>query len=291
VIGTGNAQDLSAFFSAFNGAVPGYPYLRGGGFASYHKLDPNRPALKSSSPRKYQIFVTAGQIVVGASIINQYKIAGAAANSMTLIADNINFDSFGSIEIAHPSDPTVIPNIFYSVFPTYTFDATKSAAAQFSAAVAVEKNGISSLLGLNILYQIVQQMNVQLKTDGKNVTLAFAVPLDSDLKTFNDGLNRLGQNWYQKIWSWNPDSQTADNLAFYNAAKNILDVMRASAHLDSHQNGSNKIGDVVDENLKVIGVDGLRVADLSVAAAPPGGNTAFTAYVIGARAADLILNL
>jgi len=291
VVGSGNATDLAAFFTQFNGNLNGYPYLRGGGFASYHSLDPARPASGPSSPRKYQLFVTAKTIVQAPAVVSQFNLGPTAAQSMSFIADNIHFDAFGTVEIAHPTDPTVIPNLFYNVFPAYVFNSSATPASQFVNAAATEKNGISSLLGLNILFQCKQQMNKQLQADGKNITLSFAMPLEGDMATFDAGLTRLGANWYQKIWSWNPASTaTAQDNAFYTAANNILNVMRAAAHLDSHQNGSNKIGDVVDEQLKVIGVDGVRVADLSVAAVPPGGNTATTAFIIASRAADLILN-
>mmetsp|Transcript_20233 Transcript_20233/g.51526 ORF Transcript_20233/g.51526 Transcript_20233/m.51526 type:complete len:124 (+) Transcript_20233:1-372(+) len=46
---------------------------------------------------------------------------------------------------------------------------------------------------------------------------------------------------------------------------------------------------VVDLELRVIGVRGLRVADASVMPRPPSGNTHATCMMIGERAADFIL--
>ncbi|ELR17019.1 uncharacterized protein ACA1_132120 [Acanthamoeba castellanii str. Neff] len=46
---------------------------------------------------------------------------------------------------------------------------------------------------------------------------------------------------------------------------------------------------VVDQRLNVIGVRNLKIADASVLAAQVGGGNAFTANVIGARAADFVL--
>lgn len=45
---------------------------------------------------------------------------------------------------------------------------------------------------------------------------------------------------------------------------------------------------VVDEKLRVKGVDGLRVADTSIMPTLHGGHTQMPAYGIGEKAADLI---
>ncbi len=45
---------------------------------------------------------------------------------------------------------------------------------------------------------------------------------------------------------------------------------------------------VVDSELKVIGVEGLRIADCSVMPTVPGGNTNLPAFMVGEKAADLI---
>lgn len=67
----------------------------------------------------------------------------------------------------------------------------------------------------------------------------------------------------------------------------------AEAALAYHPAGSCRMGRdelaVVDAQLRVRGVEGLRVADNSVMPAPVSGNTQAAAYVIGAKAAALIL--
>jgi choline dehydrogenase len=45
---------------------------------------------------------------------------------------------------------------------------------------------------------------------------------------------------------------------------------------------------VVDSELRVIGVEGLRVADASVMPTVPGGNTMLRSIMVGEKAADLI---
>ena len=47
---------------------------------------------------------------------------------------------------------------------------------------------------------------------------------------------------------------------------------------------------VVDQNLKVKGIEGLRVADASIFPSIISGNTNATCNVVGPKCADLILN-
>ena len=56
------------------------------------------------------------------------------------------------------------------------------------------------------------------------------------------------------------------------------------------QKGAMGMGErsVVDPELRVIGVEGLRVADASVMPTVPGGNTNLPCIMIGEKAADLI---
>jgi choline dehydrogenase len=70
----------------------------------------------------------------------------------------------------------------------------------------------------------------------------------------------------------------------------FLDAETALAY---HPAGSCRMGSdgqaVVDASLRVRGMPGLRVADNSVMPSPVSGNTQAAAYVIGAKAAALIL--
>jgi choline dehydrogenase len=68
--------------------------------------------------------------------------------------------------------------------------------------------------------------------------------------------------------------------------------IRATASVTQHPVGTCSMapgpGRVVDHELRVQGVDGLRVADASVMPSVPGGNTYGAVLMIGERAADLI---
>jgi choline dehydrogenase-like flavoprotein len=73
----------------------------------------------------------------------------------------------------------------------------------------------------------------------------------------------------------------------------ILDAVRRLSLCGIHAVGSCRMGNdrdsVVDERLRVRGVEGLRVADCSVMPSLVSGNTNGPAMVLGWRAADLIL--
>ncbi len=75
--------------------------------------------------------------------------------------------------------------------------------------------------------------------------------------------------------------------------KDWADYLRKTAFLGYHPVGTCKMGvddmSVVSPELKVNGVDGLRVADASVMPTPISGNTNAAVIMIGERAADLIL--
>jgi choline dehydrogenase len=71
------------------------------------------------------------------------------------------------------------------------------------------------------------------------------------------------------------------------------DYLSARASVAHHPAGTCRMGRdrgaVVDATLRVRGIDGLHVADNSVMPGPVSGNTQAAAYVIGAKAAGLVL--
>jgi len=68
--------------------------------------------------------------------------------------------------------------------------------------------------------------------------------------------------------------------------------IRATAGVTQHPVGTCSMaagaGRVVDHELRVCGIDGLRVADASIMPTVPGGNTYGAVLMIAERAADLI---
>ena len=72
----------------------------------------------------------------------------------------------------------------------------------------------------------------------------------------------------------------------------VVEYVKATADSYHHQAGSCRMGiddlAVVDEQLRVHGVDGLRVVDASVMPAVPSGNCHTAIIAIAERAADLI---
>lgn len=73
----------------------------------------------------------------------------------------------------------------------------------------------------------------------------------------------------------------------------ILSYIRGNAHTAYHPIGTCRMGPagpktVVDDKLKVHGLDGLRVADASIFPTMPSGNTNAPCIMVGEKAADLL---
>jgi choline dehydrogenase len=73
----------------------------------------------------------------------------------------------------------------------------------------------------------------------------------------------------------------------------ILKFIRGNAHTAYHPIGTCRMGPqgprtVVDERLKVHGLEGLRIADASIFPTMPSGNTNAPSIMVGEKAADLI---
>ncbi|MFD9737091.1 GMC family oxidoreductase [Umezawaea sp. NPDC059074] len=70
--------------------------------------------------------------------------------------------------------------------------------------------------------------------------------------------------------------------------EDLSEYGRRAAHTVYHPAGTCAIGSVVDPDLKVIGLEGLRIADASVFPTMPTVNPMVTVLMIGERAADLV---
>ncbi len=72
----------------------------------------------------------------------------------------------------------------------------------------------------------------------------------------------------------------------------LIDYMRRTVITYHHPVGTCKMGidtdAVVDPELRVYGVNGLRIADASIMPAITSGNTAAPSMMIGEKAADLL---
>ena len=112
-----------------------------------------------------------------------------------------------------------------------------------------------------------------------------------DLATLRRGLRAA-----RRIYASAPQAELVDREVFPGpevASDAELDAfIRANAGLTQHPVGTCSMapgeGRVVDAELRVQGVDGLRVVDASIMPTVPGGNTYGAVLMIAERAADLI---
>jgi choline dehydrogenase len=72
------------------------------------------------------------------------------------------------------------------------------------------------------------------------------------------------------------------------SAEDIMEFVRRFGQTNFHACGTCAIGAVVDSQLRVLGVDGLRVVDASVMPTLIRGNTNAPTIAIAEKAADLI---
>jgi choline dehydrogenase len=115
--------------------------------------------------------------------------------------------------------------------------------------------------------------------------------VDSDLERLVQGVKlarqifgtRAFSSWVKQELMPGPDVQTDDQLR---------DFVRKNADSYHHQVGSCRMGlddmAVVDPQLQVNGVEGLRVADASVMPVVPSGNCHTGILMIGEKVSDLI---
>jgi choline dehydrogenase len=80
----------------------------------------------------------------------------------------------------------------------------------------------------------------------------------------------------------------AGGADLYPGQGNPRDYIRHSIASYFHASGTCRLGEVTDLDLRVLGVDGLRIADASVMPSIPNANTNATVLAIAERAAELI---
>jgi choline dehydrogenase len=87
------------------------------------------------------------------------------------------------------------------------------------------------------------------------------------------------KSWLKREIAPGPEVTTDEELSEYG---------RRAGHTVYHPAGTCAIGSVVDQDLRVVGIDGLRVVDASVFPTMTTVNPMVTVLMIGERAADLI---
>jgi choline dehydrogenase len=70
-----------------------------------------------------------------------------------------------------------------------------------------------------------------------------------------------------------------------------MDFVERRAHTLYHPVGTCAMGSVVDDELRVIGLEGLRVVDASVMPTIPRGNTNAPTIMVAEKASDIIRGL
>ncbi|QGR54293.1 gmc oxidoreductase [Moumouvirus maliensis] len=284
---TGSSEEVANFLSNMQ-TTPENMGFKGVAELGYHRLDPNKPDNADQvTYRKYQCMVVGGP---GIPTDQQVVFNLTSGNFFTIITDDVRFAPEGYVKIATPNIPRDAPKIFFNTFTTYT-PTSAPANEQWPTAQKTLAALISSLLGYDIVYQIIGQMNKLVADKGFNVKLEMAYPPNDLVSKLHEGLNTFGENWWHYFVPKLAisDSSSSEEIEFADTLSKLSYFPRSGAHLDSHQGCTCRIGQVVDKKLKVIGTDNLRVVDLSVAPFLPGGNTWATASMIGAHAVDLIL--
>ncbi len=79
----------------------------------------------------------------------------------------------------------------------------------------------------------------------------------------------------------------------FDSDQELDDFIRRACSVTQHPVGTCSMGTgpeaVVDPQLRVIGIEGLRVADASIMPTVPGANTNASAIMVGEKASDLLL--
>jgi choline dehydrogenase len=115
---------------------------------------------------------------------------------------------------------------------------------------------------------------------------------DSDRIGLREGVKIARDVFGQKAFDPYRDEEIAPGVSVRSDAE-IDDYIRARAEADYHSVGTAKMGSddmaVVDDRLRVHGLEGLRVVDASVMPTLVGGNTNMPIMMVAEKASDMIL--
>ena len=116
---------------------------------------------------------------------------------------------------------------------------------------------------------------------------------EKDIKHMIEGVNKI-RKVFNTTTMKNIGATEIQPGSIYQTDDEIDSFIRNESLSVYHPIGTCKMGNgiecVVDQNLKVKGIEGLRVADASIFPSIISGNTNATCNVVGAKCADLILN-
>lgn len=118
---------------------------------------------------------------------------------------------------------------------------------------------------------------------------------DQDFDSILRGIRFVRKLAKAKAWGGRLYEERQPTLAV-ESDEDLKDFVRSNVETDYHYGGTCSMGDpaqartVVDPQLRVKGVKNLRVADASIMPVPMHGNTNHACIMIGAKAADIILN-
>lgn len=115
---------------------------------------------------------------------------------------------------------------------------------------------------------------------------------ENDWRVLREGVRIARRIFSQPAFDPHRGEELAPGPAVQSDAE-IDAFIRASAEADYHSVGTARMGRdklaVVDAQLRVRGLDGLRIVDASIMPHLPGGNTAIPVAMIAEKAADMIL--
>jgi choline dehydrogenase-like flavoprotein len=138
---------------------------------------------------------------------------------------------------------------------------------------ATQRDGLRCSTAVAYLHPVAGRPNLELST-----------PHDVDRAL--DGMRRLLEIAAQPALA--PYAKTPHAVPASGGDDDLLRHIRATAQTLYHPVGTCAMGGVVDSELRVLGVEGLRVVDASVMPQVPRGNTNAPVIAIAERAADLI---
>ncbi|HEX4110118.1 MAG TPA: FAD-dependent oxidoreductase [Solirubrobacteraceae bacterium] len=132
--------------------------------------------------------------------------------------------------------------------------------------------GVVGLRSANPLAKPLIQHNY-LTTDEDMASLVAGLKVTLDISR-RPSVAEFGRRWLN-----GPTATGEDDLVAW---------IRSHTQTNYHPVGTCAMGTVVDSELRVLGIDGLRVADASVMPSVPRGNTNAPSIMVGEKAADLI---